>query len=67
MSTLIDILISEINEPEHPFSDKTTLLAKLNNATSLHNTDFTYDEIIFMNSLLNFYKIPIQLLVPESS
>lgn len=67
MSTLIDILISEINEPEHPFSDKPTLLTKLNNATALHNTDFTHDEIIFMNSLLNLYKIPIQLLVPESS
>lgn len=67
MSTLIDILKTEINEPEHPFAGKTALLAKLENATALHNTDFTYDEIIFINSLFTLYKLPIQLLVPESS
>jgi hypothetical protein len=67
MSTLIDILKTEISEPEHPFTGKTALLAKLENATALHNTDFNYDEIIFMNSLFNVYKIPIRLRVPESS
>lgn len=67
MSTLIDILKTEVAQPEHPFSEKAALLAKLENATALHNTDFTYDEIIFMNSLFNLYQLPIQLLVPESS